>query len=61
MNAAHPFLPSVCATLGELDEKNASSWMQHAPVVPDVTTNVRLQVLPNSKTESCTKVMEDAT
>ncbi|KAI5826665.1 FAD/NAD(P)-binding domain-containing protein [Schizophyllum commune Tattone D] len=55
------YIVLVCATLGELDEKNAASWMQHAPVVPDVTTNVRLQVLPNSKTESCTKVMEDAT
>ncbi|KAL1730889.1 hypothetical protein EV714DRAFT_209958 [Schizophyllum commune] len=51
----------VCATLGELDEKNAESFVQHTPSVPDVTTNVRLQVLPNQKTESCTKVMEEAT
>ncbi|KAI5885619.1 FAD/NAD(P)-binding domain-containing protein [Schizophyllum commune H4-8] len=51
----------VCATLGELDETNASSWMQHNPSISDVTTNVRLQVLPNTRTESCTRVMEEAT
>ena len=51
----------VCATLGELDEKNKRSWMKHNPANPDVTTNVRLQVLPNVNTESCTKVMEEAT
>ncbi|KAI5899539.1 FAD/NAD(P)-binding domain-containing protein [Schizophyllum commune H4-8] len=51
----------VCATLGELDEKNAESWMKHNPLHPDVTTNVRLQVLPNDNTNSITEVMEDAT
>ena len=53
--------PVVCATLGELDEKNAESWMEHNPANPDVTTNVRLQVLPNHNTDSITKVMEEAT
>ena len=53
--------PVVCATLGELDEKNAESWMEHNPANPDVTTNVRLQVLPNHNTDSITEVMEEAT
>ena len=52
---------AVCATLGEMDEKNRDSWVRHVPANPDVTTNIRLQVLPNAKTESCTEVMEDAT
>jgi hypothetical protein len=51
----------VCATLGELDELNTHSWFKHNPANPDVTTNVRLQALPSSKTESCRVVMEKAT
>ncbi|KAH9889357.1 hypothetical protein C8Q73DRAFT_653745 [Cubamyces lactineus] len=51
----------VCATLGELDEKNPDSWVKHNPENPDVTTNIRLQVLPNANTDSCTEVMEEAT
>lgn len=35
--------------------------MKHNPANPDVTTNVRLQVLPNRNTDSITEVMEEAT
>ena len=52
---------AVCATLGELDEKNSDSWVRHHLANPDVTTNIRVQVLPDQKTASCTDVMETAT
>lgn len=51
----------VCATLGELDEENIESWVQHQPSNPDVTTNIRLQVLPNDKAMKLWKVMDTAT
>jgi len=51
----------VCATLGELDEENVDSWVRHEPKYPDVTTNIRLQVLPNEKTGLCRETMEEAT
>jgi hypothetical protein len=53
--------PAVCATLGELDEENVDSWVRHEPKYPDVTTNIRLQVLPNEKTGLCRETMEEAT
>ncbi|KAK7691523.1 hypothetical protein QCA50_004922 [Cerrena zonata] len=51
----------VCATLGELNEENPHSWVVHNPASQDVTTNVRLQVLPDEKTDSLQRVMEKAT
>ena len=44
-----------------MDEKNPTSWVKHQPSNPDVTTNIRLQVLQNENTDSCTKIMEEAT
>jgi LmbE family N-acetylglucosaminyl deacetylase len=54
-------LVSVCATLGELDELNKDSWLKHDPANPDVTTNVRLQVLQNERSRELRNIMEEAT
>lgn len=51
----------MCATLGELDEEYAESWVRHEPNNPDVTTNIRLQVLPNDKAMHLWDVMDTAT
>lgn len=53
----------VCATLGEINEHNTSCWvhLNPGPQNPDVTTNIRLQVLPDEKDNRLWDVMDTAT
>ncbi|KAJ7503482.1 hypothetical protein B0H11DRAFT_584623 [Mycena galericulata] len=51
----------VCAALGELDEGNSHSWVRHNPANPDVTTNIRVQVVLSEKDQSLRQVMHTAT
>ncbi|KIY72082.1 hypothetical protein CYLTODRAFT_368212 [Cylindrobasidium torrendii FP15055 ss-10] len=61
LRGSEEYVVLVCATLGELNEKNVQSWVRHNSKDPNVTTNIRLQVLPDELTESCRKTMEAAT
>ena len=40
---------------------NDKSWVKHNINNPDVTTNIRLQVLLNDKAEELWKIMDKAT
>ena len=51
----------VCAALGELNEHNADSWVKLNKQDSDVTTNIRLQVIPDQTDEQLWSVMDNAT
>ncbi|KAK0451987.1 uncharacterized protein EV420DRAFT_1702100 [Desarmillaria tabescens] len=51
----------VCATLGELSEKNPHSWVKQNLKNPDVTTNIRLQVDVAQEDKELWDIMDKAT
>ncbi|KAH8797986.1 hypothetical protein DL96DRAFT_1688222 [Flagelloscypha sp. PMI_526] len=60
LQGSEKYIVLVCATLGELSEKNTESWVKYNPKNPDVTTNVRLQINVNADDQNLWKVMDKA-
>jgi hypothetical protein len=51
----------VCATLGELNPKNEHSWIKPNRQDPDITTNIKLQVMLDDTDKQLWDVMDEAT